>query len=384
METLSVPMRQAYPEMDQLKGNIIRNLEEEFGSGIDITKKELAGQYKEGDTWKYLPVGQSKTKYSVSFNDGSGVLPEYRSQVSKEIEEALNWGNKSGLDIHDWRKALDKNISRMPGPTDFRGDATPSAAAFKARTVLRSTLSDNLRNTYDSIPGAEGIYSRAMSDYERIAKLQRDANNFLGVSGTNFDDVRKETIIAELANTYNPNARQSQRPKLLEELERVSGNKNLRVMTIGGAFNPLVSKGLAQRSEFASGLSSAAKIAAAGFLLQQEPVTAALTYLASVPLSLMYNPRTASELVLYAARKKDPGKYRKSIGKMTELYSSLPKEMQDFIKQLPPNTPLQRGLERLASEYGLQLTDVNAEEGTKGQRRLLKTLGSAGIPNPSR
>ena len=384
METLSVPMRQAYPEMDQLKGNIIRNLEEEFGSGINIIKKELKGQYKEGDTWKYLPVGQSKTKYTVSFNDESGVLPEYRSQISKEIEEALNWGNKSGLDIHDWRRRLDKNISRMPGPTDFRGDTTPSAAAFKARTTLRSTLSDNLKNTYDSIPGAEGIYSRAMSDYERIAKLQRDANNFLGVSGTNFDDVRKETIIAELANTYNPNARQSQRPKLLEELERVSGNKNLRLMTVGGAFNPLVSKGLAQRSEFASGLSTAAKFAAGGFLLQGEPVTAALTYLASVPLSLMYNPRTASELTLYATKKRNPSKYRKSVGKMTELYSSLPKEMQDFIKQLPPNTPLQRGLERLANEYDLQLTDVNAEEGTKGQRRLLKTLGSAGTPNPSR
>ena len=384
METLSVPMRQAYPEMDQLKGNIIRNLEEEFGSGINIIKKELKGQYKEGDTWKYLPVGQSKTKYTVSFNDESGVLPEYRSQISKEIEEALNWGNKSGLDIHDWRRRLDKNISRMPGPTDFRGDTTPSAAAFKARTTLRSTLSDNLKNTYDSIPGAEGIYSRAMSDYERIAKLQRDANNFLGVSGTNFDDVRKETIIAELANTYNPNARQSQRPKLLEELERVSGNKNLRLMTVGGAFNPLVSKGLAQRSEFASGLSTAAKFAAGGFLLQGEPVTAALTYLASVPLSLMYNPRTASELTLYATKKRNPSKYRKSVGKMTELYSSLPKEMQDFIKQLPPNTPLQRGLERLANEYDLQLTDVNAEEGTKGQRRLLKTLGRAGTPNPSR
>ena len=337
-----------------------------------------------GDAGTSFPRKIKGEKYTVSFNDESGVLPEYRSQISKEIEEALNWGSKSGLDIHDWRRRLDKNISRMPGPTDFRGDTTPSAAAFKARTTLRSTLSDNLKNTYDNIPGAEGIYSRAMSDYERIAKLQRDANNFLGVSGTNFDDVRKETIIAELANTYNPNARQSQRPKLLEELERVSGNKNLRLMTVGGAFNPLVSKGLAQRSEFASGLSTAAKFAAGGFLLQGEPVTAALTYLASVPVSLMYNPRTASELTLYATKKRNPSKYRKSVGKITELYSSLPKEMQDFIKQLPPNTPLQRGLERLANEYDLQLTDVNAEERTKGQRRLLKTLGSAGTPNPSR
>ena len=394
METLSVPMRQAYPEMDQLKGNIIRNLEEEFGSGINISTETVSKKFADtpgvfsleqlGDAGTSFPRKIKGEKYTVSFNDESGVLPEYRSQISKEIEEALNWGSKSGLDIHDWRRRLDKNISRMPGPTDFRGDTTPSAAAFKARTTLRSTLSDNLKNTYDNIPGAEGIYSRAMSDYERIAKLQRDANNFLGVSGTNFDDVRKETIIAELANTYNPNARQSQRPKLLEELERVSGNKNLRLMTVGGAFNPLVSKGLAQRSEFASGLSTAAKFAAGGFLLQGEPVTAALTYLASVPVSLMYNPRTASELTLYATKKRNPSKYRKSVGKITELYSSLPKEMQDFIKQLPPNTPLQRGLERLANEYDLQLTDVNAEEGTKGQRRLLKTLGSAGTPNPSR
>lgn len=386
MASLRPLMEKDYSQMDQLKSSVIQSLKDEFGDGIKITPVTRKANFKKNVT-DFAEFPQEKTVYSgytVSFGDGSGVLPEYRSQISKEIEEVLNWGNKSGTDIHDWRKALDKNISRMPGPKDFRGDATPSAAAFKARTTLRSTLSDNLRNTYDKIPGAEGAYSKAMADYEKIAKLQRDASNFLGVSGTAFDDVRKETIIAELANTYNPNARQSQRPKLLKDLEQVSGNKNLRLMTIGGAFNPLVSKGLAQRSEFASGLNTAAKFAAGGFLLQGEPVTAALTYLASVPLSLMYNPRTASELVLYAARKKDPGKYRKSIGKMTELYSSLPKEMQDFIKQLPPNTPLQRGLERLASEYGLQLTDVNAEEGTKGQRRLLKTLGSAGIPNPSR
>ena len=386
MGTLSVPMRQVYPKMDQLKGNITRNLEEEFGSGINIIKKELKGQYKEGDTWKYLPVGQSKTKYTVSFNDGSGVLPEYRSQISKEIEEALNWGNKSGLDIHDWRRRLDKNISRMPGPTDFRGDTTPSAAAFKARTLLRKTISNDLKNTYDNIPDAQGRknrYSKAMKNYEKISKLQRDASNFLGLTGTSFDDINKESIIAELANTYNPNPRQSQRPKLLEKLERVTGNENLRAMTIGGLYNPFVSKGLAQRSEYAGFLRAIGMGALGGGVIADAP-GAIIGAIAALPLQALYNPRINSEVVLRITAPKQRGKVRKSFDSIRGFYKSLPEEMKEFVRELPPNTPLQRGLERLANEYDLQLTDVNAEEGTKGQRRLLKTLGSAGIPNPSR
>ena len=386
MGTLSVPMRQVYPKMDQLKGNITRNLEEEFGSGINIIKKELKGQYKEGDTWKYLPVGQSKTKYTVSFNDGSGVLPEYRSQISKEIEEALNWGNKSGLDIHDWRRRLDKNISRMPGPTDFRGDTTPSAAAFKARTLLRKTISNDLKNTYDNIPDAQGRknrYSKAMKNYEKISKLQRDASNFLGLTGTSFDDIKKESIIAELANTYNPNPRQSQRPKLLEKLERVTGNENLRPMTIGGLYNPFVSKGLAQRSEYAGFLRAIGMGALGGGVIADAP-GAIIGAIAALPLQALYNPRINSEVVLRITAPKQRGKVRKSFDSIRGFYKSLPEEMKEFVRELPPNTPLQRGLERLANEYDLQLTDVNAEEGTKGQRRLLKTLGSAGTPNPSR
>ena len=386
MGTLSVPMRQVYPKMDQLKGNITRNLEEEFGSGINIIKKELKGQYKEGDTWKYLPVGQSKTKYTVSFNDGSGVLPEYRSQISKEIEEALNWGNKSGLDIHDWRRRLDKNISRMPGPTDFRGDTTPSAAAFKARTLLRKTISNDLKNTYDNIPDAQGRknrYSKAMKNYEKISKLQRDASNFLGLTGTSFDDIKKESIIAELANTYNPNPRQSQRPKLLEKLERVTGNENLRAMTIGGLYNPFVSKGLAQRSEYAGFLRAIGMGALGGGVIADAP-GAIIGAIAALPLQALYNPRINSEVVLRITAPKQRGKVRKSFDSIRGFYKSLPEEMKEFVRELPPNTPLQRGLERLANEYDLQLTDVNAEEGTKGQRRLLKTLGSAGTPNPSR
>ena len=386
MGTLSVPMRQVYPKMDQLKGNITRNLEEEFGSGINIIKKELKGQYKEGDTWKYLPVGQSKTKYTVSFNDGSGVLPEYRSQISKEIEEALNWGNKSGLDIHDWRRRLDKNISRMPGPTDFRGDTTPSAAAFKARTLLRKTISNDLKNTYDNIPDAQGRknrYSKAMKNYEKISKLQRDASNFLGLTGTSFDDINKESIIAELANTYNPNPRQSQRPKLLEKLEKVTGNENLRPMTIGGLYNPFVSKGLAQRSEYAGFLRAIGMGALGGGVIADAP-GAIIGAIAALPLQALYNPRINSEVVLRITAPKQRGKVRKSFDSIRGFYKSLPEEMKEFVRELPPNTPLQRGLERLANEYDLQLTDVNAEEGTKGQRRLLKTLGSAGTPNPSR
>ena len=396
METLSVPMRQAYPEMDQLKGNIIRNLEEEFGSGINISTETVSKKFADtpgvfsleqlGDAGTSFPRKIKGEKYTVSFNDESGVLPEYRSQISKEIEEALNWGSKSGLDIHDWRRRLDKNISRMPGPTDFRGDTTPSAAAFKARTLLRKTISNDLKNTYDNIPDAQGRknrYSKAMKNYEKISKLQRDASNFLGLTGTSFDDINKESIIAELANTYNPNPRQSQRPKLLEKLERVTGNENLRAMTIGGLYNPFVSKGLAQRSEYAGFLRAIGMGALGGGVIADAP-GAIIGAIAALPLQALYNPRINSEVVLRITAPKQRGKVRKSFDSIRGFYKSLPEEMKEFVRELPPNTPLQRGLERLANEYDLQLTDVNAEEGTKGQRRLLKTLGSAGTPNPSR
>jgi len=385
MASLRPLMEKDYPQMDQLKSSVIQSLKDEFGDGIKITPVTRKANFKKNVT-DFAESPQEKTVYSgytVSFGDGSGVLPEYRSQISKEIEEVLNWGNKSGTDIHDWRKALDKNISRMPGPTDFRGDTTPSAAAFTARTTLRKALSSNLKRTYDG-NDPNGPYSRAMAEYHDIADLQRDMSNIFSVSGTNFDKVKKETIVAELANSYNPNARQYSRPDLLKKLEKYSGNENVRTGVVAGIFNPFVSKGLAQRSEYAGLLRALATGAAGGFLFTGEPIIAAVGALSAVPLQALYNPRIASEVIIRKSAPQARGNLRKANDLLSGWFSGLPKEAKDFIKQLPPNTPLQRGLERLASEYGLQLTDVNAEEGTKGQRRLLKTLGSAGTPNPSR
>lgn len=385
MASLRPLMEKDYPQMDQLKSSVIQSLKDEFGDGIKITPVTRKANFKKNVT-DFAESPQEKTVYSgytVSFGDGSGVLPEYRSQISKEIEEVLNWGNKSGTDIHDWRKALDKNISRMPGPTDFRGDTTPSAAAFTARTTLRKALSSNLKRTYDG-NDPSGPYSRAMAEYHDIADLQRDMSNIFSVSGTNFDKVKKETIVAELANSYNPNARQYSRPDLLKKLEKYSGNENVRTGVVAGIFNPFVSKGLAQRSEYAGLLRALATGAAGGFLFTGEPIIAAVGALSAVPLQALYNPRIASEVIIRKSAPQARGNLRKANDLLSGWFAGLPKEAKDFIKQLPPNTPLQRGLERLASEYGLQLTDVNAEEGTKGQRRLLKTLGSAGIPNPSR
>lgn len=383
MDDLRPLMSQDYPQMNELKASVIKSLENEFGNGIRITQRNVKGYDKVGaDNYEYVgPLG--KVKYSVSFDDGSGVIPEYRGQISKEIEEVLNWGNKSGTDIHDWRKALDKNISRMPGPTDFRGDTTPSAAAFTARATLRKALSEDLKRTYDG-GDLNGLYSKAMAEYHDIADLQRDMSNIFSISGTNFDKVKKETIIAELANSYNPNARQSSRPDLLKKLENYSGNESVRTGIVAGIFNPFVSKGLAQRSEYAGLLRALATGAAGGFLFTGEPLIAAVGALSAVPLQALYNPRIASEVIIRKSAPKARGNLRKANDLLSGWFAGLPQEAKDFIKQLPPNTPLQRGLERLASEYGLKLTDVDAEEGTKGQGRLLKTLGRAGTPNPSR
>jgi len=385
MSNLSNVMRQQYPQLDELKKSVQNKLEDDFGDSIEITpvSRKVMEPTKSG-------LGkEEKTKffgYKVQIRDGSGIPNDLKGQIAKEIEEVLNWQNKTGKDIHDWRKQLDKTISRMPGPTDFRGEKSPTAAAFMARTALRKTISDNLKNTYDNIPDAQGRknrYSKAMKNYEKISKLQRDASNFLGLTGTSFDDIKKESIIAELANTYNPNPRQSQRPKLLEKLEKVTGNENLRPMTIGGLYNPFVSKGLAQRSEYAGFLRAIGMGALGGGVIADAP-GAIIGAIAALPLQALYNPRINSEVVLRITAPKQRGKVRKSFDSIRGFYKSLPEEMKQFVRELPPNTPLQRGLERLANEYDLQLTDVNAEEGTKGQRRLLKTLGRAGTPNPSR
>lgn len=64
-----------------------------------------------------------------------------------------------------------------------------------------------------------------MADYRKVAELQRDMYNTFKITGSSVDKARREAVLAELANTYNPNARQALRPDLLREFEELSGMK---------------------------------------------------------------------------------------------------------------------------------------------------------------
>lgn len=370
MNELDPLMRQNYGNLDGLKGNLVARLEENFGDGIRITE-ERTKRFIEG---KYADkLGEAEdVAIKVSINDASGVLPEFRSLLADDIAEVLNWKpGTTGKEINDWRKQLDKKIQQMDGPVDFRGDRSPSAAAFNVRTTLRKAVQDDIKDTYGQ------PYIDAMAEYERISNLKRNLQNTFSITGTKFDKVKQEQIVAELYNAYNQNPRQHIRPELLKELEDLSGNTNIRAMTLGGLFNPFVSKGLAQRAEISKYVRGLAAISAAG--ITGDVLTGALTYVATFPLQLIYNPRAASEIVLRASRGKPPGlrnKISQSYDTIAFWYKSLPDEVKSFIQQLPPNTPMNRALERVATQYDLDVADVQADEQSP-EGSFLKTLSKA-------
>jgi len=371
MNELDPLMSQNYGNLDRLKANIVNRLKEDFGDGIRITRdrtESIAGGRSAGS--KLTEV--EDVRIVVNIDDASGVLPEFRGILKQDLEDVLNWQpGKTGKEINDWRKQLDKKIQQMDGPADFRGERTPSAAAFNVRTTLRKAIQDDIKDTYGQ------PYIDAMAEYERIAELKRNLQNTFSITGTTFDKVKREQIVAELYNAYNQNPRQHIRPELLKELEDLSGNPNIRAMTLGGLFNPFVSKGLAQRAEISKYLRGLAAISAAG--ITGDVLTGALTYVATFPLQLIYNPRAASEIVLRASRGKPPGlrnKISQSYDTMAFWYKSLPDEVKSFIQQLPPNTPMNRALERVATQYDLDVADVQADEQSP-EGSFLKTLSKA-------
>ena len=370
MNELDPLMSQNYGLLEKLKSRIVADLQEKFGDGIQITTNRTK-RFVEGQAGSKLGEVED-VAIKVNIDDASGVLPEFRGVIAKELEEVLNWQpGKTGKEINDWRKQLDKKIQQMDGPADFRGERSPSAAAFNVRTTLRKAIQDDIKETYGQ------PYIDAMAEYERIAELKRNLQNTFSITGTTFDKVKREQIVAELYNAYNQNPRQHIRPELLKELEDLSGNPNIRAMTLGGLFNPFVSKGLAQRAEISKYLRGLAAISAAG--ITGDVLTGALTYVATFPLQLIYNPRAASEIVLRASKGKPPGlrnKISQSYDTMAFWYKSLPDEVKSFIQQLPPNTPMNRALERVATQYDLDVADVQADEQSP-EGSFLKTLSKA-------
>lgn len=329
----------------------------------------------------YGEVVDRPSRFEVSFENAEAI-PEatnLKNLLAKEFEDFLNLDvtEVTGMDIHRLRKNLDKTISNMPGggdPSDiYKGP-------FRARADLREALANALETTY----GAD--YKNAMADYRKVAELQRDLYNTFKITGSAVDKARREAVLAELANTYNPNARQALRPDLLREFEELSGNENILAMTLGTLFQPFVSKGLAQRSELAN-IISMTGTALTGAMTGEAIPTAIVFALTQIPQQVLYNPRMASEMIVRLSKGKQPGfrsKVAGAVNAMTGTYDRMPPAAKEFLKTLPPNTPMKVALERLANETGFDITDVSAQEGTRENKRLLKSLSRAGTTPPSR
>ena len=332
-------------------------------------------------------------KYKVTFGDDSGIDTSFRQAIAKDIEEVLNWKPETtGQQIHDWRRKLDQKISRMPSPTDGRGSPSTTQQAFAVRSLLRRTIADNVEKAY----GEE--YTQAMRDYRKVIEMQEDLHNTFKLTGTRIDDATRETILAELGNTYNPNMRQALRPQLLREFEEMSGNKNILAMVHGGLFGPFVSKGLAQRAELAQTVSILGGVMTG--VATGDPFMGGLVIgLMQIPQQMLYNPRMASELLVSLSREKRTPGLRAAANRMVaqaaQELKSLPAPAQSFLKTLDPKTPLKIALERLAEEQGFDLTDpyaamesLQTEAEVPGQGKFLAQLGKApmqtGLTSPSR
>ena len=391
---LRKPLNEAQPEaLENLQGQL-RTIIEEYQGAVRFERPAAkASKAPVGGGWDTdptalsgadytIPSTQGRGKYVVDFTDAE-VIPtaagNLKEKIATEFERFLNMdpNEVTGLDIHKLRKDLDRTIDNMPGGGGaddiYRGP-------FRVRTDLRSALSDALETTY----GAE--YRAAMADYRKVAEMQRDMYNTFKVTGSGVDRKRREAVLAELANAFNPNARQALRPSLLREFEELSGNQNIMAMTLGTLFQPFVSKGLAQRSELAN-IISMTGTALTG-VATGDPVTTAVVFgLTQIPQQILYNPRMASEMIVRLSKGKEPGfrsKMAGAVDAMAKNYDKLPQPAKDFLKTLPPNTPMKVALERLANEAGYDITDISAAEGTQENKRLLRSLSRAGQTPPSR
>lgn len=392
------PLEEVKPgSVEEMQGALIGVIEEYGGSynvlpssykrelvGLQETKSPIFSRGRDlppAQQPVYGEVVDKPSRFEVSF-EGAEVIPgatNLKGILAKEFEDFLNLDptEVTGMEIHKLRKNLDKTINNMPGggdPSDiYKGP-------FRVRTELREALSNALETTYGE------QYRTAMADYRKVAELQRDMYNTFKITGSSVDKARREAVLAELANTYNPNARQALRPDLLREFEELSGNENILAMTLGTLFQPFVSKGLAQRSELANIISMTGTALTGA--MTGDPITTAVVFgLSQLPQQVLYNPRMASEMIVRLSKGKKPGyrsKVAGAVDAMAKTYDKLPPTAQRFIKSLPPNTPMKVALERLANETGFDITDVSAEEGTQENQRLLKSLSRAGTTPPSR
>jgi len=305
--------------------------------------------------------------YEVSFEDAE-IIPnatELKGPIAREFERFLNLDDQAvtGMDIHRLRQQLDKTINNMSGgggPDDI------SKGAFKVRTDLRSALANTLETTY----GDE--YRNAMADYRKVSEMQRQMYDTFRLTGTDIDKKNMETILAELVNTYNPNARQGLRPGVIQEFSEMAEMPELEASLLGAVFNPSISKGLAQRSIQAEFLQATAPLMVGGALGYGTGSALAGAGAAAggfAAQQLLYSPRLFSEaLMTFYDLPSLP-----SIPKATNLIKRINVNPRAS-KILRENLPLAVTLERIKNEAGIDAESILAEE-EEDKPTMLKSLG---------
>ena len=282
----------------------------------------------------------------VSFSDAT-IIPEttgLKKVIAKEFEKYLKVDeNKfTGLDLHRMRKELDKTIQNLPtsGKTD-----DVYKPAFKMLSNLRKILSDTLEGTY----GDE--YRSMMKPYRDAIEIQEsmfDSFNILGIE--NLDRNKIESISGELANTFNDNPRQAQRPFRIAQLAQATDNPELYLAVVGATFEPFLSKGLAQRAVFAS------TAGVVGGALTGDVTFGALSLLAGAAGGqVLYSPRLFSNTMMNLYD------IDFSLDKAKRITDSI-KSNAKATKILADDASPLVTLERLKNEAGIDLDAMIAEE----------------------
>jgi len=318
------------------------------GEGRDLQPAQLPVMGEVVDT----PSG-----YNVSF-ENAGIIPsatELKSPIAREFERFLNLDDTAvtGMDIHRLRQQLDKTINNMSGgggPDDI------SKGAFKVRTDLRSALANTLETTY----GDE--YRNAMADYRKVAEIQRQMYDTFRLTGSAIDNRKVETILAEVANTYNQNPRQGLRPQLLQEFAEIADIPDLEASVLGAVFNPSLPKGLASRSEVSQNASLILGAMTGMGLGGGDPLASGLGALAGgiagqAAQQFLYSPRLFSEALLtFYDLPSLP-----SIPKATKLINRINANPRAS-KIVRENLPLAVTLERIKNEAGIDAESILATE----------------------
>jgi len=307
--------------------------------------------------------------YTVSFED-AGIIPsatELKGPIAREFERFLNLDDQAvtGMDIHRLRQQLDKTINNMSGGA---GPDDITKGAFKVRTDLRSALANALETTY----GDE--YRNAMADYRRVAEMQRQMYDTFRLTGSAIDKRKVETILAEIANTYNQNPRQGLRPQLIQEFAEIAEIPDLEASVLGAVFNPSLPKGLASRSVVAENASMIlGGMTGMGFS-GGDPWAAGVGAIVGGMASqaaqqFLYSPRLFSEaLMTFYDLPSLP-----SIPKATNLIKRINVNPRAS-KILRENLPLAVTLERIKNEAGIDAESILAEE-EEDKPTMLKSLG---------